>query len=121
MVVEEDPANRLFFSDYLTQAGFIVSPLPHSVDLDQHLKDFSPDLLVLDLGLPEFGGYTLLQKVRQSSRWRHLPVIVVSGYAFQANHHQALELGAQEYLVKPIRVKELIKTVQATLATIAYG
>ncbi|WP_017297923.1 response regulator [Nodosilinea nodulosa] len=115
VVVEDDNANRLFFADYLTFSGFRVLALPHGLDLDQQLKEFQPDLLLLDLGLPEIDGYTLLKQVRSSDLWQQLPVVIVSGYAFAEDQRRALALGAQKYLVKPVHLHQLIQAIQAIL------
>lgn len=115
VVVEDDSANRLFFADYLTFSGFMVLALSHGLDLEQQLKEFQPDLLLLDLGLPEIDGYTLLTQVRSSDMWQRLPVIVVSGYAFAEDQHRALAMGAQKYLIKPVRLHQLTQAVEAVL------
>ncbi|MGB3201224.1 MAG: response regulator [Nodosilinea sp.] len=115
VIVEDDTANRLFFADYLTLSGYQVLPLAHGLDLDQQLRAFQPDLLLLDLGLPKIDGYTLLKQLRSSTMWQHLPVIVVSGYAFAEDQHRALALGAQKYLVKPVYLYQLTEAIQAVL------
>ncbi|PSR16112.1 response regulator [filamentous cyanobacterium CCP3] len=115
VVVEDDSANRLFFADYLTFSGFRVLALPHGLDLEQQLKEFQPDLLLLDLGLPEIDGYTLIKQVRSSAMWQRLPIIVVSGYAFAEDQHRALAIGAQKYLVKPVHLHQLTDAVHAVL------
>ena len=115
VVVEDDSANRLFFADYLTFSGFKVLALPHGLDLDQQLKEFQPHLLLLDLGLPEIDGYTLLKQVRSSPLWQQLPVIVVSGYAFAEDQHRAFNLGAQKYLVKPVPLQQLTHAIYCFL------
>ncbi|PSN15878.1 response regulator [filamentous cyanobacterium CCT1] len=115
VVVEDDSANRLFFADYLTFSGFRVLALPHGLDLEQQLKEFQPDLLLLDLGLPEIDGYTLIKQVRSSAIWQRLPIIVVSGYAFAEDQHRALAMGVQKYLVKPVPLHQLTQAVEAVL------
>lgn len=115
VVVEDDTANRLFFTDYLSYSGFTVLPLAHGLDLEQHLKEFQPDLLLLDLGLPEIDGYALLKQLRSSALWQDLPVIIVSGYAFAEDQQRALALGAQQYLVKPIALQQLTQAIHAVL------
>ena len=106
---------EFFFADYLTFSGFRVLALPHGLDLEQQLKGFQPHLLLLDLGLPEIDGYTLLKQVRSSAMWQRLPVIVVSGYAFVEDQHRALAMGAQKYLVKPVHLHQLTQAVEAVL------
>lgn len=115
VVIEDDTANRLFFTDYLSYSGFEVLALAHGLDLDQQLKEFQPHLLLLDLGLPEIDGYTLLQRLRSSAMWQDLPVIVVSGYAFAEDQHRALALGAQRYLVKPVPLQQLTQAIYMVL------
>ncbi|HIK44982.1 MAG TPA: response regulator [Leptolyngbyaceae cyanobacterium M65_K2018_010] len=116
MVIEDDEANRLLFADYLTFVGFEVRALADGLTLDEQLKAFQPDLLLLDLGLPHIDGYSLLATLRDHPQGQSLPVVVVSGYAFLENQNRALALGAQKYLVKPIRLKELIGTISTVLA-----
>lgn len=115
VIVEDDTANRLFFADYLAFSGFEVLPLPHGLDLNQQLKAFQPDLLLLDLGLPEIDGYTLLQQLRSTTMWQQLPIIVVSGYAFADDQRRALAMGAQQYLVKPVYLHQLTEAIQSVL------
>jgi two-component system, cell cycle response regulator DivK len=116
LVIEDDEANRLLFFDYLTYAGFTVVAQPNGLGLEQHLEEFQPDLLLLDLGLPHIDGYHLLATLKASTRWQFLPVVVVSGYAFQENQTRAQALGACQYLVKPVRLKELIQAIHGALA-----
>jgi DNA-binding response OmpR family regulator len=116
LIIEDDYANRLLFSDYLAFAGFTVFALPDGLQLQQTLKDFQPDLLVLDLGLPEPNGYRILEMLQTPSGKLLIPVVVVSGYAFLDNQERALALGACRYLVKPVRMKELVQTIREVLA-----
>jgi len=115
LLIEDDPANRLFFSEYLSYCGFDVHALSHGLELECKLKTVQPHLLVLDIGLPEINGYTLLQYIRASKQWQDLPVVVVSGYAFEGDKNKAIALGAQKYLIKPVRLRELAATIQSLL------
>lgn len=117
LVIEDDYANRLLFADYLTFAGFTVLALPDGLTLQSALEEFRPDALVLDLGLPEPDGYCILESLQTPSGTLWLPVVVVSGYAFLENQERALALGACRYLVKPVRLKELVQTLQEVLAS----
>lgn len=116
LVIEDDYANRLLFIDYLTYAGFHVLALPDGTDIEPSLQDFQPDVLLLDLGLPGLDGYSILERLRTLPEQQALPVIVVSGYAFLEDQERALNLGACHYLVKPVRLKELVQTLQSVLA-----
>lgn len=117
LIIEDDYANRLLFCDYLTFAGFTVLALADGLNLQQALNDFQPDVLVLDLGLPEPDGYCILESLQTPSGGLLLPVVVVSGYAFFENQERALALGACRYLVKPVRLKELVQTLREVTAS----
>lgn len=113
LLVEDDYANRTLFAEYLRYCGYQVLALADGLNLFLHLKDFEPHLLLLDLGLPEISGFSLIQQIRASSTWSTLPIVVVSGYCFNADDQRARDLGVQAYLVKPIRLHELSQTVAA--------
>ncbi len=115
LVIEDDYANRLFFCEYLSFCGFDVYSLANGLDIEYQLKTIQPHLLVLDIGLPEIDGYALLRIIRGSKQWQTLPIVVVSGYAFEGDRQKALSLGAQRYLVKPVRLRELSTTVKSIL------
>ena len=115
LVIEDDYANRLFFTEYLTFCGYEVLSLADGLDMEAQLKNFQPHLLLLDIGLPEIDGYILLSKLRKLECWRLLPVVVVSGYAFEEDQRKAFSLGAQKYLVKPVRLRKLSSTINSLL------
>jgi CheY-like chemotaxis protein len=116
LVIEDDDANRLLFVDYLTYAGFNVLALPDGTRLEHVLNDFQPDALVLDLDLPGPNGYCILERLKTLLGQQTLPVIVVSGYAFLDDQERALALGACHYWVKPVRMKDLVQSLQSVLA-----
>lgn len=116
LVIEDDYANQLLFSDYLTYAGFTVLTQADGTQLDATLRDFQPDVLVLDLGLPDPDGYCILERLQTPGGGLRLPVVVVSGYAFLENQDRALALGAHQYLIKPVRMKHLVQAIQSALS-----
>lgn len=111
LLVEDDYANRMFFTEYLRYCGYHVLPLPDGLTLLAQLKDFQPHVLLLDLGLPEVDGFMLIQQIRAESAWQHLPIVVISGYAFAADQIRTQALGIQAYLIKPVRLHDLGQTV----------
>ncbi|QQE63506.1 response regulator [Leptolyngbya sp. BL0902] len=115
LVIEDDYANRLLFSDYLTYAGFVVLALADGTELGPTLHAFQPDLLVLDLGLPDPDGYCILEQLQTPGGGPQLPVVVVSGYAFVDHQERALALGVHQYLIKPVRMKHLVQAIQSAL------
>ncbi|MDJ0705034.1 MAG: response regulator [Leptolyngbyaceae cyanobacterium MO_188.B28] len=115
LIVEDDYANRILIADYLEHCRYTVLGLQDGLHLFQNLESFQPELILLDIKLPKIDGFTLIQQIQQHVNWRHLPIVVVSGYAFKADQQRALALGARRYLVKPVKIDELQQVVQEEL------
>lgn len=111
LVIEDDYANRIFFTDYLRFCEYEVRALTDGRDWQQHLTEFRPHVLLLDLNLPEITGFELIQRIRADSTWQTLPIVVVSGYAFETDLQRAYALGIQAYLIKPVRLRQLAQTI----------
>ncbi len=114
LLVEDNDLNRQMLAEYLDFCGYQILPLANGYDFFQTLCVFQPHLILLDLKLPGIDGYTLLEQMQQSD-WQHLPVIVVSAFAFKADRERALNLGARRYLVKPVNLNELKQAIQEEL------
>lgn len=112
LLVEDNDVNRQMLEDYLVFCGYQILALADGYGFFQALADFQPHLILLDLKLPVVDGYTLLQQIQQGTDWRHIPVIVVSAFAFRADHQRAFSLGASRYLVKPVNLTDLKQTIE---------
>jgi len=80
------------------------------------LSDFKPDLLILDLMMPRVNGFEVCELVRSNSTYRHMKILIVTGYASEENIARALKAGADDYLAKPLNIHELQQKVKALLA-----
>jgi len=119
-MVEDDSTNRLLLQDYLTHMGYCVSSLTDGSEFFSILAQFRPDLILLDLKLPNIDGFALLQQLRQHQDCCHIPVIVVSAYAFNKDQQKALGLGARHYLVKPIDLNILNQRIVQELRHLVW-
>jgi len=104
MVVEDNADLRELLCVSLQRSGYTVTAAACGDDFQKYFEVQSFDLILLDLNLPDHDGMTLLQTVRAQSR---APIFVVSGRADEATRLRALELGADDYLPKPINLREL--------------
>ncbi len=113
LITEDDPnvAEALQFS--LQQCGYAVDCISNGALADQALKDNVFDLLILDLGLPKLDGFEVLRRLRK--RNSKLPVLILSGRETPNEKVQGLDLGADDYLVKPFSLDELHARVRALL------
>jgi two-component system response regulator ResD len=114
MLVEDDADLVAMCDAYLTRAGFHVATAADTRSAHTGLGQERLDLVVLDLGLPDGDGLDLLRALRQGDG-EQLPVIVVTGRGEEADRVVGLELGADDYLVKPFFVRELVARIRAVL------
>lgn len=121
LLIEDNEANRRLMNDYLSYCGYSVLALAEGCLFESAIADFNPQVIVLDLKLPDIDGYDLLERLQQHREWQHIPVIIVSAYAFQRDQQRALDLGARRYLVKPIRLTDLIAVIREELAKPELG
>ncbi len=112
LVVDDEPRISGLVRDYLDRAGFRVV---EAADGPAALESFSrhrPDLIVLDLGLPGVDGLDVIRRIRASS---DVPIVILSARTDETDRVVGLELGADDYVVKPFGPKELVARVRALL------
>jgi DNA-binding response OmpR family regulator len=112
LVVDDEPKIVQLARDYLEHAGFdVVTAADGRAALDQ-LRKRRPDLVVLDLGLPELDGLDVTRSIRRDS---NLPIIMLTARDDEVDKLLGLELGADDYLTKPFSPRELVARVKAVL------
>jgi DNA-binding response OmpR family regulator len=111
-LIEDEPDFALMCRSYLEREGFTVTWAMDARAGKSVLYESRIDLAVLDLGLPDGSGLELLRALRSTSR---LPVIVVTGRGAEADRVAGLEIGADDYLVKPFSQRELVARIRAVL------
>ncbi|NJM19337.1 MAG: response regulator [Richelia sp. RM2_1_2] len=116
LLVEDNHANRMLLGDCLNFCGYEVKSLSNGSRFFSTVETFQPDLIVLDLKLPDIDGYLLLEKMQQNSQTAKIPVIIVSGLAFKSDCKKAINLGARRYFIKPIILNELTQAIEKELS-----
>jgi two-component system, cell cycle response regulator DivK len=116
LLVEDNDVNRMLMSDYLSYCGYNVHSLSVGSALFSTVDKFQPELILLDLKLPDIDGYSLLEKIQNKPVFSRIPIIVVSAFAFRDDQERAIRLGACRYFVKPVNLKELMMTITEKLA-----
>jgi two-component system alkaline phosphatase synthesis response regulator PhoP len=112
LVVDDEPDIVAIVRDYLADAGYRVSTARSGDEAMRLLRSIVPDLVVLDLGLPGIDGLDVTRQVRATSA---VPIIVLTARADEADRVIGLELGADDYVVKPFSPRELLARVRAVL------
>ncbi|AWM28517.1 response regulator [Sinorhizobium fredii] len=113
LVVDDEPAIRRLLRVGLTSEGYVVLEANSARDAISQVADERPDLILLDLGLPDMAGHDLLAK------WRgdvlELPIVILSSRTDETGIVKALELGADDYVTKPFGMKELAARIRVAL------
>lgn len=112
LVVDDDPQIGDLLSDYLRKHGFRVSVAKDGYAMKKIMKQYSIDLVVLDIMLPGTDGISLCRELRQNS---DLPIIMLSAAGDESDRVVGLEVGADDYLAKPFSPRELLARIKALI------
>ncbi|WP_295474949.1 response regulator [uncultured Pseudomonas sp.] len=112
LVIDDEPQIRKFLRISLASQGYKVLEAANGAEGLNQAALNRPDLVVLDLGLPDMDGQQLLVELRE---WLHVPVMVLSVRASEAQKVQALDGGANDYVTKPFGIQEFLARVRALL------
>jgi two-component system alkaline phosphatase synthesis response regulator PhoP len=115
LVVEDDPDIADLIAHFLEKAGHTVQRLSSGAAVMPRLRAEPADLVILDLMLPEMDGLLVCRALRSNPATAALPVIMLTARADEADRVSGLELGADDYVVKPFSPKELVARVGALL------
>ncbi|MDZ5454285.1 MULTISPECIES: response regulator [Labrys] len=112
LVVDDEPQIQRFLKPALIAAGYEVTPAVNGTDAMRLIATAAPDLVILDLGLPDMDGKDIITKVRE---WSKVPIIVLSARDRETEKIAALDLGADDYVEKPFGIGELIARIRTAL------
>jgi len=117
LIVEDDEDTAEVITAIMSQAGYTVVAVDRGQIALHEIHNAPPDLVLLDLGLPDMNGLEVLRQVRANSL---LPLIVLSGYTEERDKVIALEAGADDYLSKPFSPEELVARIGALLRRVDW-
>ena len=113
--VEDDSSIRDIELYALNSAGFETRSFEDGLSCWNALKDEKPELILLDVMLPEMDGIELLKKIRESAILKVIPVIMATAKGQEYDRIMGLDLGADDYIVKPFSMMEMVSRVKAVL------
>lgn len=111
-IVEDDPDVAKIIEQVLADFGFRTAWCRSAGDLLRRLRSLSPDLCIIDLGLPDMDGIEVMQRVRAQSA---CGIMILTGRAHVSDRVMGLELGADDYVLKPFEPRELVARVRSIL------
>ncbi|MBF0775635.1 DNA-binding response regulator [Streptococcus azizii] len=113
--VEDDDAIRELMLYSLKTAGFEAIGFPEATSFWQALQERLPDLIILDVMMPGQDGVSILEELQKNSLTRHVPVMMATAKGTEFDKVQSLDMGADDYLVKPFGMMEMISRIKAVL------
>jgi PleD family two-component response regulator/EAL domain-containing protein (putative c-di-GMP-specific phosphodiesterase class I) len=113
LVVEDDPSQALFAEGVLRGAGIQTHGVRDSADVMPAMKTFQPDLVLMDLHMPNLSGTQLTSLIRANPAFTHVPIVFLTGDQDPERQFEALEVGADDFLSKPIRPRHLLAAVHS--------
>ena len=114
-IVEDDSSIRELEKYALLNSGFTVEGFDNSKELYNALGTNLPVLIILDIMLPGEDGLNILKKIRQTPNYKYIPVIMVTAKTSEIDAVKGLDMGADDYITKPLGVMELISRIKAVL------
>ena len=117
LIVEDDRAISNFIAATLDTQNYQYQQVKTGASALMAALSYRPDVMLLDLGLPDMDGIEIIQKIRQ---WSNMPILVVSARSDDKDKVKALDSGADDYLTKPFSVEELLARLRVALRRVRY-
>jgi len=121
LVADDDPAMRALIATILKPQGFEVAEAADGLDALDQAQRLAPAILLLDMKMPRLDGFGVLEALRRRLTGRSVPVIVVTAKDDPATEARCIELGAEDYLTKPIQPSSLVVRMRAVLRRVGAG
>lgn len=116
LIVDDENQIRRLLKVALSAHGFEISEAATGEEGLKQVALFHPDLVILDLGLPDLDGFTVIQRIRE---WAQVPVIILSVQEHESEKIKALDMGADDYVTKPFSMGELVARIRVALRHMA--
>ncbi|EDX74785.1 response regulator receiver domain protein [Coleofasciculus chthonoplastes PCC 7420] len=115
LIVEDNPTNLSFLFNYLTKSGFKVLVATDGKTAIQRVEAAQPDLILLDVMMPGMDGFEVCKRLKSSPSMRDIPVIFMTALSDTLNKVHGFEIGAVDYITKPIQPEEVVSRIQTHL------
>ena len=117
LVVEDDLLNRMFYHEVLQGRGYEVALVDDGALVMEEARGFAPDLITMDIQLPNISGLRLIRQLRRDEATRAIPILAITAFAGRGEEERIRGAGADGYLAKPVTIPKLLGAVDAILPT----
>ena len=115
LIVEDNDLNMKLFNDLLEAHGYATLKARNGMDALKMARQHHPDLIIMDIQLPEVSGLDVTKWLKEDEKLRSIPVIAVTAFAMKGDEEKIRDGGCQDYIAKPISVTKFLETVQKHL------
>ncbi len=116
ILIADDEANIVISLEFLmVNSGYQVQTVTNGDDALHQITEFRPDLILLDIMLPQKNGFEVCQKIRENPAWNDIKVVMLTAKGRESEVIKGLALGADAYITKPFATKDLLDHVQRLL------
>jgi PleD family two-component response regulator len=112
LIVDDNPHNLMLLGTFLRDNGYEVVEISQGAQALDYLSENSPDLILLDIMMPDMDGYTICQKIKSAPLTRHIPVIFLTAKTGPDDVVRGFEVGGVDYVTKPFHAVELLARVK---------
>jgi two-component system, cell cycle response regulator DivK len=112
LLVEDNEDNRVIYATILRHYGYRVEEATTGLEALEAAPRVRPDVMILDIALPELNGWTVAARLKEDPGTRDLPILVVTAQAFPDDRERAVEAGCAGFLVKPVGPQRVVEEVQ---------
>ncbi len=111
MIVEDNELNMKLFNDLLEAHGYVVVQATNGYDAMKLAREHMPNLILMDIQLPEVSGLDVTRWLKQDDTLKHIPVIAVTAFAMKGDEEKIREGGCEAYIAKPIAIMSFLETI----------
>src|SRR5712675_1905143 len=113
LIVEDHDLSIMLLSDFLEVHGYEILKTGHGLEAIKLARDDKPDLILMDIQLPDLSGFDVTRLLKQDDRTKCIPVIAVTGFAMPGDEAEALKSGCDAYIAKPVILHNLLRTIDS--------
>ena len=115
LVVEDDLLNRMLYCAVLEGRDFTVEAVGDGGQVMAKVREFAPDLIIMDINLPNVSGVRLIERLQADSNFREIPILAVTAYVGKGEESRIRKAGARDYMAKPIKIEPFMAAVDRLL------
>ncbi len=116
LIVEDDLLNRMFLSATLEAHGYDVRMVTDGAHVLAEAQDFTPDLITMDINLPNVSGIDLIKQLRADPAFAAVPILAITAYVGKGEENLVRRVGASDYMPKPISIRPFLASIERLLS-----